>query len=394
MDSTAITFLVGKYPLSVRPCQPYSDPVCEFLNALSSRLRKDSSAKQYPDIQTFSFWCRKANIARLKSEYEDGNQRLGRGLVFHIAPSNVPINFAFSFVFGLLSGNGNFVRVPSKPFPQTDIVTQAIREILSEERFKAIADSTAFVRYERNDEITREISAQSQARIIWGGDTAIRSIHQFPIDVRGVEIAFADRYSLCLINAEAIAAASEAQLLQLGQSFYNDTYLMDQNACSSPHLILWQNNPCEQLKAKFWKSVFHAAQKYDLPAVKAVDKLTLMCSNAVDFPEVEGVIRHGNLLWRSNLKSIPPRLTDLRGKFGLFYEYNLSDLDELIPVINSKIQTLTVFGVDKSQISRWIINNGITGIDRVTDIGTALDIGVIWDGFDIVKTLSRIISIS
>ena len=43
--------------------------------------------------------------------------RLGWGTVLHIAPSNIPVNFAFSFLMGFLSGNVNHVRVPSNPLP-------------------------------------------------------------------------------------------------------------------------------------------------------------------------------------------------------------------------------------------------------------------------------------
>lgn len=42
----------------------------------------------------------------------------GRGVAFHIAPSNVAVNFAFSLAAGLLTGNANIVRLSSKPFPR------------------------------------------------------------------------------------------------------------------------------------------------------------------------------------------------------------------------------------------------------------------------------------
>ncbi|MBR5162072.1 MAG: hypothetical protein IKW80_10625 [Thermoguttaceae bacterium] len=38
------------------------------------------------------------------------------------------------------------------------------------------------------------------------------------------------------------------------------------------------------------------------------------------------------------------------------------------------------------------IRRGVKDVDRIVNIGEALDIGVIWDGFDIVKALSRIVS--
>jgi hypothetical protein len=39
-----------------------------------------------------------------------------------------------------------------------------------------------------------------------------------------------------------------------------------------------------------------------------------------------------------------------------------------------------------------VISNGLTGIDRVVSVGKALDIGVIWDGYDLIRTMSRIVA--
>ena len=39
-----------------------------------------------------------------------------------------------------------------------------------------------------------------------------------------------------------------------------------------------------------------------------------------------------------------------------------------------------------------MLENNIFGIDRVVPIGSSLEIDLIWDGFDIVKTLSREVS--
>ena len=35
------------------------------------------------------------------------------------------------------------------------------------------------------------------------------------------------------------------------KKFYNDTYLVDQNACSSPHLIVWIGHENKNLKKGF-----------------------------------------------------------------------------------------------------------------------------------------------
>ncbi len=77
---------------------------------------KDPRSRVYSDVITLGFWLRRASLNELKEKYgfDDGDVHLGRGVVFHIAPSNIPVNFAYSLVSGLLMGNANVVRVPSK----------------------------------------------------------------------------------------------------------------------------------------------------------------------------------------------------------------------------------------------------------------------------------------
>ena len=99
----------------------FSTITCSWLNDLSRFLLKDPKTKKYPDVATFAFFCRKANLSKLKANHYNPNQiRIGKGIAFHIAPSNVPVNFAYTLISGLLAGNINIVKIPSKYFEQID----------------------------------------------------------------------------------------------------------------------------------------------------------------------------------------------------------------------------------------------------------------------------------
>ncbi|MEI7481707.1 MAG: acyl-CoA reductase [Elusimicrobiota bacterium] len=391
-----IAYLVGKSDrgINVQPLVPYDELVCEFLNSLSSTLLSDKAAKLYSDVMAFAYWCRKANIAKLKHEFAEAHIRLGLGMVFHIAPSNVPINFAFSYVFSLLAGNANVVRVPVRDFPQTGIVCGAINRLLANIKYKNIADMTVFVRYQQDDEITGIFSKKCNARIIWGGDQAIINIRKLPIPERSMEIAFADRYSFCAIDADSVLRVDNTTLNRLAGSFYSDTYLMDQNACSSPHLVVWlgEGAVVKEAKEKFWNSVYGVtAAKYELQPVNAVDKYVLLCENAIKLSGITNFKKYGNYLYRVELDSLPANMDAFRGQYGFFYEYHAQNLNGIAHIINTKYQTLTYFGLEKAQLLDFVVKNRLSGIDRIVPIGSALDIGVIWDGYDIVRSLSRII---
>ena len=157
--------------------EPFNDKTCEFLNEVSSDLLKNK--KNYPEIVSFAFWCRKSNINVLKKKYLDNSFRLGRGVVFHITPKNVAINFAYSFAFGLLSGNSNIVRVAQKN-PVNKIIINSFNKIFNKKKFNSLKKSNKFIFYNKNSKITEIISKFCDARIIWGGDNTVNRIKQIP----------------------------------------------------------------------------------------------------------------------------------------------------------------------------------------------------------------------
>ena len=158
-----IDFLVGKMPISVEKLinqhsfEIFSNEVLNFLTDISASLLKNPQTKKYPDVATFAFYCRKANINSIKRNYikKDDNPRLGRGIIFHITPSNVPVNFAYSLFTGLVTGNINIVKVPSEHFEQIDIIIHSIKEVLEQKKHSLIFSKRLFiVRYNREGNVT------------------------------------------------------------------------------------------------------------------------------------------------------------------------------------------------------------------------------------------------
>ena len=179
-----------------KPLIPFAEETIEQLNALSVALLRDPHARQYPDVMTFGFFCRKASLLKLKEQHSHTELRLGRGVVFHIAPSNVPVNFAYSMVAGLLAGNSNVVRVSQKNFPQVDIIVKHMREIGMER--------VTVVRYTHESAANEAFSSKCDVRVIWGGDATIATIRKNALPARAFDICFADRYSLAVINADKL----------------------------------------------------------------------------------------------------------------------------------------------------------------------------------------------
>ena len=394
-----VEYLVGDPSniLQSRVLHPLNDLSIEFLSELSKAILKNPIAKLYPDVITFGYWCRVANLKKMKAGYNYLYNRKGLGIVFHIAPSNVPINFAFSYVFSLLSGNVSIVRVPSKQFDQIDIVSSIINSLFDNPKYDLIKNNTYFIRYPQNDTVTKQLSAISNARLIWGSDETVKTIKSFVTPPKCLDIPFSERYSFAVIGAAEVLDLDEVKLKRLVDGFFNDTYLMDQNACSSPQFILWytiDDQITEAAKAKFWDAVNRKVNnEYDLAAKSSVDKLTWMCLDLVKRDFVTEVHTNTNNIYRVQINTLPDSILELNGKYGYFYECSTSDLSIIERIMDIKIQTLTYFGVNKEELFNVVYNAGNVGIDRIVPIGTALDIGIIWDGYDMIYTLSKIVDL-
>lgn len=389
--------LIGKnQEITHLPSIPFDDSVTNFLADLSKELLSSASNRTRPDVVSFAYWCRPANLTRLKNSYSTPTQqRLGLGLVFHICPSNVPINFAFSMAFGLLAGNSCVLKISSKPSSTTDILIESIQTILDRAEHVSMKNKLMLVRYGHDDDITRHWLSIADGRIVWGGDQTVQHIRHLPSRARSREIAFPDRYSLCVIHAESIMALEDESIRKLAHQLFNDIYLMNQAACSSPQLIAWvgEREKIKIAQTLLWPEVLTHAQRHFKPQpIDIMDKYVQLCQNVLHTPNVKSIDSSDNLLYRIQLATLNKEQEKYRGHFGTLYEIHLKALDELARIVTDRFQTLTYFGFSKTDLQSFVIDQKLRGIDRVVPIGKALDMNLTWDGYDLIHNLSRVIS--
>lgn len=372
----------------IKPLKPFSEEAVEFLDALSKELMKKS--RGFPDVATFAFWCRKSALTQEKNKYDDLAERLGRGIIFHSTPSNVAVNFAFSFAAGLLAGNANIVRLPGKDFEQVNLICAALTELLNN-KFQHMAPYVCMIKYPPHKEISDALSALCNGRVVWGGDETIKRMRLSPLPPRAVEITFADRHSFLVIDSEAYL--QYADKARLAQDFYNDTYLSDQNACTSPRVIVWLGNQKEQAKEIFWQTLYPLVkEKYTLAPVQAVGKLGAFCLAAAAAP-LHLIKEKDNLMTRIKIDKLTPMLMEYKYNSGFFFEYDAKDMTEILPLATLKCQTMTYFGMSKDLLKDFFIKCRPQGIDRAVPMGKSMDFTLVWDGYDLIRELSRKISI-
>ena len=176
-------------------------------------------------------------------------------------------------------------------------------------------------------------------------------------------------------------------------AFFNDAYIMDQNACSSPRLVVWRGSEAEAVRAQklFWSTLGAELKKrYHLSDLGSMNKLVQACRDAIEMENLTGLEREDNRVYRLRLDALPAAIDTRRCGGGYFYEYVTADLNSIAAIVTSKYQTLTYYGIDKKELAEFVISNRLAGIDRIVPVGQAMDIGLIWDGYDLMSTLSRV----
>lgn len=361
-----------------------------FLQALSQRLLHSADVKRYPDVVTFAFWCRKASILRMAEMYANAGYRQGRGIVFHIAPSNVAVNFAYSFAVAILAGNASIVRLPSKDFEQVTLICDAIKAVLNEtETDFNMAGYICMLKYGHNRGINDRFSALCDIRVVWGGNHTIAEIRQSPLKARAGEITFADRFSIAVIDGDAYLTAADK--IRIAHDFFNDTYLTDQNACTSPHIVIWLGEHVEKARSEFWETLGQLVGcQYTIQSVQAVDKLTDTYLLGANYP-AELVPGTDNRMVRVQVQLLTMDIMQFRGNSGFFIEYITNSLKDILPVCTEGCQTLSYYGIQKECILDFIKKNRPKGIDRIVPIGHTMDFDLLWDGHDLIREMSRII---
>lgn len=390
-DFSEVRFLSGNARTVAKmvhtPSLPvFSDKVIEFLVSLSKRLVK--ADRTYPDVISLGFWCRKASILDMAENYVGNKLRFGKGIAFHISPSNVAVNFAYSLISGLLAGCKNIVRLPSKNFRQTDMIVNEINDLLIND-YTDLAEYICLVRYPSDCGATDTFSSICDERIIWGGNKTIAAVRKSPLKPRAGEITFADRVSAVLIDADRYIANYHAD--EIAEKFWNDTFLTDQNACTSPIIVVWTGSEIDRAKSLFWTDFEKtAAKKYGIGGAQAVGKLHAAYKAAIAFENVKIQNTGGNLITRVHIDKIPANLSGYKYNSGFFYETEVKSLDEIIPLCGEELQTLTYLGFEPNEIIQWLSKTVPIGIDRAVPIGSSMDFSLIWDGYDLISEMSRI----
>ena len=129
-----------------------------------------------------------------------------------------------------------------------------------------------------------------------------------------------------------------------------------------------------------------------MAAVQAVGKLNALYSVACK-EHVKAQAAKDMLITRLAVDQIDKDLMTYKYNSGFFFEKDIDDLMEITAVCDLRCQTMTYYGVDKEKLHHYLEKAKPRGIDRIVPIGKSMDFSLIWDGYDLIRQMSRRVTI-
>jgi hypothetical protein len=370
----------------------------DFFDAVGQRLRTPAYARRYPELGPLGVYLRRGHLGTELARIEAGQRclRFPLGLVFHVAPGNADTVFVYSWALAALAGNRNIVRVSDRGGDATQAVLAVLNEAMKEAD-PVVACTQRIVSYDHRDEATTAaLSAACDLRVLWGGDQAIREIRRSPLRPAARDLTFPNRSSFAAISAEAFLAAPVAERKRAVEAFHSDAYLFGQAACASPGTLFWVGAEANVVNAQasfltlLTEIVEDRGPRMD--AAMAIQKHVATYGLAAE--GIADAVRFaGNEVALVQLAA-PVRLPRRWLGTGTFAQVRLASLDELAPLLQRQDQTLTHFGFTPDEMLCVAQRLGGRGIDRIVPFGRALEFSTVWDGYDLLREFTRLVTVS
>jgi hypothetical protein len=209
-------------------------------------------------------------------------------------------------------------------------------------------------------------------------------------------VTFPDRSSYAAISLAGWHAADSAARKRAAEGLVNDVYWFDQGACSSPRAIFLVGDAAQApaVRAELLELVAEGAraQGFGVDAAMAVEKRVSTYglaaegqATALDLKDntVTGVTLTGP-------GSVPHGWLGA----GVFPFTTVASLAEIVPLISRKDQTFSHFGFTRDELVAFAQQLGGRGIDRMVPFGQALNFAGTWDGYDLIREFSRLVTIT
>ena len=239
------------------------------------------------------------------------------------------------------------------------------------------------------------LSAACDLRVIWGGDRSVTEIRRYPLPPLARDLPFPDRTSFAAVSVAGWLAATPGARRAAVEGFANDIFWFDQAACSSPRTLFWVG---DRREARAVREEFMALldgviteRGWGVDAAMAVEKQVATYGLAAD-GTASRITFAGNAMASVDLVGPQAGHHGWLGA-GTICHLAVGSLVDLVPGIQRKDQTLAQFGFSLGDLDDFVAAVAGRGVDRIVPLGSALTFAGIWDGYDLLREFTRIITV-
>jgi hypothetical protein len=377
------------------PILPFDKKVIDFSSRLSKRILNNIQYGRVPALVALAYWLRPSNLSKIVNQNilttKNSNIQITPiGLVFHVCPANVDTMFIYSLIISILMGNKNILRISNRLDHEYIIfLFHVLNEELKTKESSIFNNYINIVTYQHDTEINQFFAEKANARLIWGGDETIRKFKSIIGNPRSKDIVFADRISIAIFATINFLNEDLIQQKKIIKNFYNDTYTFDQKGCSSAQSIflygnLESNKKFIQIFTTLLEEVISAEYNGDSASLSSL-KYNQLISDVLDGKVQSSEYAKDSL---HLVKSTSKNLYHSCGG-GYFYLYEINKITQIIDYINNKVQTISYYGLSPKETKLLSIETSGLGVDRIVQIGNALNFDYIWDGYNLCEELSN-----
>lgn len=221
--------------------------------------------------------------------------------------------------------------------------------------------------FSRGDEREREMAAEAEVRIVFGGDAAAKAIHALPQPVDSVGVSFTDRRSEAWLHPSAIDDDTLTNLLRVFAIY-------GQAGCTSPSRVVLLDATPGELGAVFERLCAVANRTLTAPAPMHVASENLMADQWARALGWHTALTPGNA---AMLARGDPGLEDFEAHMAL--KLVAADTDAAFAALPANIQTIG-HALSQSPDDAWLARLAQHGVARFVPLAQMHHFSSTWDG--------------
>jgi len=384
-----------------------------IINEYSKKIAKNRELLRMEGVPFLCFYLKKVNIEKQLNlnlgnieylnnfvEIEDGKyiKAQPKGIVCHWIAGNVPTLGIYSVLEGILCKNSNILRVSKRSVNDVYKLLKLFDNIEVEYdgntyASKTILKNIALIYFDsEDDKLNRQMSLKADARIVWGGRSAVDSISLLPKKTTCKDIIFGPKYSFAVFDKSAIESNDFDEYLE---NLVTDIIAFNQKACSSPQVLFLEKSKIsideisKMLSLKFEKinKRYNNLELEQAVAAKIINVRGEYLLSTDKMAYISKGLQY-TILIDKELK-LEEAIT---GRTIFIKE--IDDIMEVCPLITKNIQTIGIASKNNKKTLDFANRVTTFGVDRVVKIGYMNFYDSPWDGSLIMSELVRWCSVN